>query len=668
MATITISSGTAVSNTVVRGGDTLNVYGTGVHTLITSSGFLRAGIENIYSGGVASGTTVSMGTENVFSGGVASGTTLSLGSWVGSPIAPVQNVYSGGVAISTTVTDYYGEQNVYSGGIASRTLVSGTFNNIVGQVVYGGGKAYGTTLSGGDGISSFGQGQAVILSGGMGSGTTVDGGGSETVSAGGTESGVTISGGFVEIAKGGNSPQIAFSGGALSRGGTLRLDDSVDYIGSISGVTPGDVIDLGDIAFGPGTTVSFTEALGSTSGALQISDGADTANLVLAGSYTTSQFRIASDGAGGTKITLPATVTVSAGTTLSGAVIDDAETLLVYGTGVDTTVSADGVETIFSGGVASNTTLSGGTENVSAGGRAIGTFELGAVQYVYSGGIVSNTGLVNGTQYINSGGVASGTALGRGGRSGEEWSGGDNLQYVRSGGTAIDTVILDAGGTQTVLSDAIAYNTTIGGLGDVEYVSSGGTASGVTFSSQFGGTLELERPQDLTGVISDWHAHQPIDFIKTAIVGAAISGSNLRVTVSGGQNFTYQLASQPANTHVAFRDDFAGGTNVFLAVDYVVSSGQTSNGIGLDNSDTMTVLSGGTASGTGLIPGATLTVLAGGTVSNTSNGGGQEYDFGRDDSGTIEGTAVEYVSSGGTALGATISNSGSDRCGFRRHG
>jgi hypothetical protein len=113
-----------------------------------------------------------------------------------------------------------------------------------------------------------------------------------------------LSGGFLEIKSGGTAGIINFTTGSIG-GGTLQLDDPVHFNGQISGFGVAGGIDLRDIAFGAGTTLAFTEAPGSTSGTLTVSDGANTANITLLGQYVAGNFTKQSDGNGGTLITDP---------------------------------------------------------------------------------------------------------------------------------------------------------------------------------------------------------------------------------------------------------------------------------------------------------------------------------------------------------------------------
>ena len=139
-------------------------------------------------------------------------------------------------------------------------------------------------------------------------------GGIQSVLAGGLETNTFIDGGLVEFTSGalagGPATPINFS--TDNAGGTLVLEFSQGFTGAIAGfASPAGVseqIDLKDIAFGPGTTRSFLEAAGNTSGTLTVNDGTHTANLTLLGLYSTANFTLSSDGGGGTFVRDPAVV------------------------------------------------------------------------------------------------------------------------------------------------------------------------------------------------------------------------------------------------------------------------------------------------------------------------------------------------------------------------
>ena len=65
----------------------------------------------------------------------------------------------------------------------------------------------------------------------------------------------------------------------------------------------------------PGTKLSFKEAANQQSGTLTVTSGTHSATLTLNGNYTASNFKLASDGHGGTTITDPSTPSHSSHTT-----------------------------------------------------------------------------------------------------------------------------------------------------------------------------------------------------------------------------------------------------------------------------------------------------------------------------------------------------------------
>jgi Tryptophan-rich Synechocystis species C-terminal domain len=92
--------------------------------------------------------------------------------------------------------------------------------------------------------------------------------------------------------------------------GSLILDHSSEFSGQVFNFTgdgnpsSSDQLDLKDIAFAAGTTVSYTGT--SSGGTLTVSDAQDhTAQIKLAGDYTSSTFSLSSDGSGGTVVIDP---------------------------------------------------------------------------------------------------------------------------------------------------------------------------------------------------------------------------------------------------------------------------------------------------------------------------------------------------------------------------
>ncbi|WP_426434887.1 Ig-like domain-containing protein [Bradyrhizobium genosp. P] len=119
------------------------------------------------------------------------------------------------------------------------------------------------------------------------------------------EAATIASGGTLELA-GAYSGSVTFGGAT----GTLVLDHSSEFTGKLFNLTgdgnplSSDQIDLRDVAFGSGTTVSYEG--NSSAGVLTISDAQnDTAHLSLVGNYTNSTFTLSSDGHGGTTVIDP---------------------------------------------------------------------------------------------------------------------------------------------------------------------------------------------------------------------------------------------------------------------------------------------------------------------------------------------------------------------------
>ena len=80
--------------------------------------------------------------------------------------------------------------------------------------------------------------------------------------------------------------------------GTLKLDDSQQFTGTVTGLTTVDTLDLGDINFATVHTPVFSG--NSTQGTLTVTDGVHTAKIELSGNYTSSSWNLSADGSGGT--------------------------------------------------------------------------------------------------------------------------------------------------------------------------------------------------------------------------------------------------------------------------------------------------------------------------------------------------------------------------------
>ena len=93
------------------------------------------------------------------------------------------------------------------------------------------------------------------------------------------------------------STNVTFNAGAS---GTLKLANSFDFSGIVSGFNQNDHIDLLDMAFGAGTTAGYVENQAGTGGTLSVTDGAHTANIALLGQYSADDFTVAADDTTGT--------------------------------------------------------------------------------------------------------------------------------------------------------------------------------------------------------------------------------------------------------------------------------------------------------------------------------------------------------------------------------
>ncbi len=85
--------------------------------------------------------------------------------------------------------------------------------------------------------------------------------------------------------------------------GTLQLDNSPSFSGTIDGMSCQDTLDLRDI--NPTTVQAPTYSGTSSRGMLSVTDGTHGANIALFGNYLASTFVASSDGHGGTNIVDP---------------------------------------------------------------------------------------------------------------------------------------------------------------------------------------------------------------------------------------------------------------------------------------------------------------------------------------------------------------------------
>jgi autotransporter passenger strand-loop-strand repeat protein len=215
-----------------------------------------------------------------------------------------------GATASATLVNSGG--TLLDAGVASGMIISGG-----GAYLQAGGVSVSATVRGG--------GADVVQSGGTTTGTALNGG-SEMVSAAGvTLSAHVNSGGFEMVASGGTASAAIISGGtldvmsgasigsgpvtfAVSGGGTLQLDSSLTFSGLVAGFGQPDLLYLKDLSFVSAST-SATWTQSGTSGTLAVTNGTQTADILLLGQYSTANFHVSSSTAGGTIVTDPPVVT-----------------------------------------------------------------------------------------------------------------------------------------------------------------------------------------------------------------------------------------------------------------------------------------------------------------------------------------------------------------------
>jgi autotransporter passenger strand-loop-strand repeat protein len=391
---------------------------------------------------------------------------------------------------------------------------------------------------------------------------------------------------------------------------------------TISGWTPGDIIDLTSVGYDSSGTAHLL-----SNNVLEITESSGTFDLNLDQHqlFLSEQFGLTSDGSGGTEVVLTQTPLTSAATVTSGFVVygvtlgaGGALNVASGATASGTNVSASGSVIVQAGGTVSGGTVSsGGKITISNGGSAAGaTVSDGGQQIVYAGGSANNTLLTDpGVQIVSSGGFANGAIV----------SGGE--QDVYAFGSALSTTVMsgydsatkaNVVGFQNVFSGGHVASTTVS-LGGEMVVSTGGVASAATISAGGSALIKAGGVESGTTVGSS----------GTELV----FGSSVDATVTNGGSLTISTGGTAINTTVS-----SGGT--------VSLSGGTESGGTVNASGTLLVLSGGSTVSTSLIGGGVVLsvpifaqeILSGGSATGT----------------TISSTGQLIVSSGGVATGTVV--------------
>ncbi|MER9690281.1 cadherin domain-containing protein, partial [Mesorhizobium sp. M0139] len=209
--------------------------------------------------------------------------------------------------------------NVISGTGPDVTLVN-VDNTISGAGQLGGGMLSldnrGTIIATGSNALVVDTGGSVVLNSGT---LEATGSGGLTITGGLANSGmIWANGGNIDIngqvtgdgdATIGNLSKLEFGAAsstdvtfAANAAGTLQLDDSFDFSGSIAGITNDDKVNLEDILFGTGTSAAYQADLDGAGGTLTVTDGTHNATLHLLGVYDAHSFTLADDGTGRTVV------------------------------------------------------------------------------------------------------------------------------------------------------------------------------------------------------------------------------------------------------------------------------------------------------------------------------------------------------------------------------
>nr|WP_256584833.1 VCBS domain-containing protein [Pseudomonas sp. Irchel s3a18] len=152
----------------------------------------------------------------------------------------------------------------------------------------------------------------------------------------------TISGSAMLEFGAASDQHVTFDSGAA---GTLKLDVSTAFSGSVSGFTTGDTLDFGDIAFGANTQITYAASDTGTGGMLIVSDGVHVTQVALSDQYAAAGLQANAEGSG-SELAYDA---AAANHTMLGGLAND---ILVGGAGDD----------LFLGGLG-NDTLDGGLGN-----------------------------------------------------------------------------------------------------------------------------------------------------------------------------------------------------------------------------------------------------------------------------------------------------------------
>ncbi|MFS2197867.1 beta strand repeat-containing protein, partial [Pseudomonas sp. Pseusp3] len=194
-------------------------------------------------------------------------------------------------------------------------------------------------------LQASGSGGLVIESALVNSGSLWANDGNITIHGDATGAGnATISGSAMLEFGAASDQHVTFDSGAA---GTLKLDMSTAFSGSVSGFAEGDRLDFGDIAFGANTQITYAANDAGTGGLLIVNDGAHATQVALNGQYAAAGLQANTEGSG-SELAYDA---AAANHTMLGGLAND---ILVGGAGDDLFIGGLGDDTL-NGGLGNDT-------------------------------------------------------------------------------------------------------------------------------------------------------------------------------------------------------------------------------------------------------------------------------------------------------------------------
>lgn len=248
--------------------------------------------------------------------------TAASGDWLSGPWSRGATPSSSDLVLLTTAGTY--------------TVTSGQDETIAGLTVAG-----STTLS-------LGGGTFTVTGAAANAGRIMVNAGTLHIEGAATGAGAAVIAGAAEaeLSGTGSTMRVSFAAAAT---GTLRLDASQSFTGTIGGFAPGQSIDLADISYVNGhTTFSYAPNSLNSGGMLTVTDHiGHAAHLQIAGIYGLTNFQINSDGHGGTLFTEQKRIAPSASNAPTSIPAGD---VLVIGTAYKGAVTFSGAnETLWLG-------------------------------------------------------------------------------------------------------------------------------------------------------------------------------------------------------------------------------------------------------------------------------------------------------------------------------